>query len=79
MSCRDCDYYRMEPHKIIWEFGNSIDEYDGVCTHPDSKYSIHTNAGSCCFLFRKKISRWPDLDAYNQHKKVGVNVEKEQS
>lgn len=77
MSCRNCRYYKNKPHTIIWEFDGNQEHYDGVCTHPDNKDSIHTNAGSCCYLFRKKVKVGPVLGAYNRHDKVGVNVEKE--
>lgn len=32
--CRNCAYYKNKPHKIIWEFTNEIEEYDGVCIAP---------------------------------------------
>ena len=67
--CRNCAYYKNKPHKIIWEFTNEIEEYDGICIAPDRHPNMEktsTMAGCSCFHFKKKVTIGPVLGAYNK-------------
>lgn len=64
-SCRNCKYYKNAPHKIIWEFTQEIDYYDGYCK-VNSGDIRHLNAGDYCYYFVKKTQVGPVLGAYNK-------------
>ena len=63
-QCRYCKYYKNAPHKIIWEFTNEIDEYDGYCRSVG--FILHLKAGECCHYFVKKTQVGPVMGAYNK-------------